>query len=333
MSSESNRHLGAVVGPGRSGTTWAGTLINSCPDVIYRFEPFHRLSLVDSEMREWFRRLRNQEVTESDLPSIYTQLCKAHPLTDKAPFFSEKSYPLRTVGRSQLWPAARLLPLVGKLYGALYSPRPGPALVFKEVTFIKPLQNLLNKTSIPIVYVVRHPCATVMSTINVQMRNGIPQRIQQLRETLKEHAPQLAEENARILDGPDVVSRAALLWRYEVEKCVTLVRESKRGVVMTYEQLAEDPHSQTKVMFAHLGIYFGSQTERYIDSLLDLKAEGRRSIRDTGWASSEFNVNRNPREQKESWKRKIAPEDCRKIEAIVQGVPAIDACAALGGWW
>jgi hypothetical protein len=284
-------------------------------------------------MREWFLKLRNQQVTELDLQRIYAELCKAHPLTDKAPFFPEKSYLLRTFGRRQLWPAARVVPLLNNLYGALYSPRLGPPLVFKEVTFIKPLQNLLNNTSIPVVYVVRHPCATVMSTINVQMRDGIPPRVQQLRETLLEHAPQLAEEYSRIVEGYDLVSRAALLWRFEVEKCVMLVRQSEHGIVITYEQLADDTHANTEVMFAHFGITLGRQTERYIDRLHDLRAEGRTATRRTGWGGSQFNVFRNPREQKDSWKKKIAPEDRRKIEAIVQGVPALDACAALGKWW
>lgn len=323
----------ALVGPGRSGTTWAGTLVDSCPDVVYRFEPFHRMSRVEPAMKRWFDKLRKQEVRDRDLPAIYECLRRAHPLTNKAPFFDDKSYPLRTAGRSLFWPAARAVPLVGRLYGALYSPTPGPPVVFKEVTFIRPLQNLLERTSIPVVYVVRHPCATVMSSVNVQMREGVPQRVRDLRATLQQEAPDLVRQYPEVLDGDDVVGKAALLWRFEVGKCVSLVRASPHGVVITYEQLAEDAHTHARMMFKHFGIPFGDNTERYIESLhvLDGAARGRK--RRTGWGARDFNVYRNPREEKDAWKARISMRDRGRIEAIVQGVPEIEACAAMGRWW
>jgi hypothetical protein len=325
--------LGAIVGPGRSGTTWAGSLIDSCPDVIYRFEPFHRLSKTDAEVAGWMHRLRQLQLSEDDLPRVYEKLRRAHPLTNKEPFFDDKEYPLRTAGRKLLWPIARLMPPAARIYGAMYTPPPGPPLVFKEVTFIKPMQNILERTSIPVVYVVRHPCATVLSSIKVQMRGGIPARIEQLRRTLNEHASHLVEQFEPILEGRDLVSQAALLWRYEVEKCVTLVRCSVRGIIITYEQLAEDAYAQSKVMFDHLGISFGRSTERFIESLHDASTKARSVPRRTGWSSRNFSVYRNPKEQKDSWKKAINLEDRSKIEAIVQGVPALEYCASLGKWW
>src|SRR5688572_5625707 len=96
--------LGAIIGPARSGTTWAGALVDSSPVVIYRFEPFHRLAKRDAGVSEWFRRLKEQTVRESDLPAIYQALYPAHPLTNKAPFFNDKSYPVRSMGKRQMWP-------------------------------------------------------------------------------------------------------------------------------------------------------------------------------------------------------------------------------------
>lgn len=325
--------LKAIVGPGRSGTTWAGSLVDSSPDVIYRFEPFHRLSAVDPEIRSFFERLKKQTVGDADLPRIYSLLCQAHPLTNKAPFFCEKSYSLRTFGRDQLWPLARLMAPARKIYSIMYSPRPGPPLVFKEVTFIKPLRNLLERTAIPVVYLVRHPCATVLSSITGQLRHGMPPRVRQLREILLENAPALAESFPDIVEGTDVLRRTALLWRFEVETCVTLVRGSMRGIVMTYEQLADDAYRHVKTLFGHLGIAYGEQTQRFIDALYQLHGASRLGPRRTGWGDKYFSVYRNPREQKDSWKMKMSVEDRRKVEAIVQGSPAIEECAALGEWW
>jgi hypothetical protein len=325
--------LKAIVGPARSGTTWAGSLVDSSPDVIYRFEPFSRLHAVDPEVKHWLTRLRNQQVTESDLPPIYSSLCRANALTNKAPFFERKSYSLRTFGRRQMWPVARLIPPVRTLYSAAYSPRPGPPLVFKEVTFIYPLRNVIERTSVPVVYLVRHPCATVLSAMNAPVETTIFRRQLRLRELLLEHAPALADRFANVLESTDVVRRNALLWLMEVEQCVRLVRGSPRGMVMTHEQLADDAYAHAQALFAHLEIAYGQQTIDYIDRLYHVSASGRRGPKRTGWGNKYYSVYRNPREEKDAWKRKLSSEDRAKVETIVQGHEAIEYCAALGQWW
>jgi hypothetical protein len=327
------RALGALIGPARSGTTWAGSIIDSSPDVVYRFEPFHRMSAVDPAFRQWFEMLKNQSVTDDDVPRLYDILLEAHPLTDKAPFFRAKSYPLRSFGRDLMWPVARVLRPASWIYRAAYSPRPGPAVVFKEVTFIKPLRNLLERTSVPVVYLVRHPCPTVMSEVRRQIEGRPSVRQRRLRELLLEHAPWLVEQFPDVVAGSDAVKRTALLWRCEIEICVNLVRQSRSGMVITYEQLAEDAHARTSEVFSHLGIEFGEPTKRFLDSLYELEAYGARGPRRTGWGEKYFSVYRNPREEKDAWKRKIPAEDRASVESIVQGSGAIEYCAALGQWW
>jgi hypothetical protein len=307
--------------------------VDSSPDVIYRFEPFSRLSVVDAEAKHWFMRLRNQQVTDSDVRQIYSLLCRADALTNKAPFFEHKSYPLRTFGRRQMWPVARLFPPARKLYSAAYSPRPGPSLVFKEVTFIHPLRNLIQRTSLPIVYLVRHPCATVLSTMNAPAETSIFRRQLRLRELLLEHAPTLIDRFTDVLESSDVVRRNAVLWLCEVAQCVALVRGSPRGMVMTYEQLADDAYTHAQALFAHLGITYGDQTIKYIDKLYHVSASGSGGPRRTGWGMKYYSVYRNPREQKDSWKKKMSPENRAKVEEIVQGDAAIEYCATLGQWW
>lgn len=324
--------LAAIIGPNRSGTTWAGTLVDSCPDVIYRFEPFHRLSAHGAEAARWFERLKNQEVEESDLPDIYRLLCPANPLTNKAPFFPQKSYPLSTLGRELLWPLARMIAPARALYSRAYSPRPGPPIVFKEVTFIKPLRNLLTKTGIPVVYLVRHPCATVLSIVRAPQHGTMASRHEKLERWVREHSPDLLERFDHILRGSDAISRTALLWRVEVETCVSMALSSKRALVMTYEELASDPVVHARRMFEHFGLRMGQETLAYIESLQSVKnPEG--AVRRTGWGKRYYSIHRNPAAQKDSWRTSASAEDCRKIEAVVQGSPAIERCASLGAWW
>jgi hypothetical protein len=166
-----------------------------------------------------------------------------------------------------------------------------------------------------------------------QLREGVPPRVAQLRDILKKNAPALAERFADVLDGADILRRTALLWRFEVETCVELVRRSAHGMVMTYEELAGDAYSYARILFRHFGIAFGEQTEQYIDRLYQLQGGSLGATRRTGWGGKYFSVYRNPREQKDSWMKRMPVEDRLKVEAIVQGAPGIDECAVRGKWW
>ncbi len=323
----------AIVGPGRSGTTWAGTIVDSCPDVVYRFEPFHRMSPRDARFHDWFEKLKRQAVSSDDIPQLYDLLRVADPLTNKAPFFSSKSYPMTRSGRELMWPIARVLAPARWMYRRSFTPAAGPPVVFKEVTFIKPLRNLVERTEVPVIYLVRHPCATVLSEVRGEMRERKPNRQRRLRELLLEHAPSLIDEFPEVISGADVVSRTALLWRCEVETCATLVRDARHGMLMTYEQLADDAYSQSEVLFNHLGLPFTEQTKQYLDSLHAVMRDDSHGPRRTGWGRKYFSVYRNPKTEKDSWKRRITAEEQRKIEAIVQGCPVIEQLAGLGRWW
>jgi hypothetical protein len=324
--------VSALVGPGRSGTTWAGTLIDSSPDVIYRFEPFHRMTASSADYRHWMERLKAHQVRATDVPRLHSLLSRAHALTSKEPFFT-KSYRQRTFGRRQLWPAARLLPPAAWAYERLYSPSVEAPIVFKEVTFVKQLQNLLLYTTVPVVYLVRHPCATVLSEVHGQADGKMPSgRQQRLAEVLQDHAPELAERFGDVCRGSDVVLRTALLWRCEIETCLRAIEGSSHGLVMTYEQLADDVHTHTRTMFRHFGLAFRDQTIRFIDALCALDPASRDSPRKTGWGNRYYSVYRNPREQKDAWKARISSTDRRKIESIVEDSAAVSQCASLGGW-
>jgi hypothetical protein len=291
------------------------------------------MAAVDDEFRQLVVKFRQQSVRQNDIPRIYSLLCRAHPLTDKPPYFPIKDYRQITLGRQQFWPIAKMLPLAAKLYEAAYSPPPGSPLIFKEVNFVKPIQNILERTSVPVVYLVRHPCATVLSQVHGQLQGKMPARRQsRLRELLLMEAPALAERFADILAGSDVMQKAALRWRYEIESCVPVVRASANGMLLTYEQLADDARTHVKAMFTHFCLGYSEQTDRFIEMLYALKPAGKTGPRRTGWGDKFYSVYRNPAETKDSWKQKISSEDRRKVEAIVEDSDAVACCAALGHW-
>lgn len=284
-------------------------------------------------MREWFGRLKRGDINSEDVPKLYEALRVADPLVNKAPFFSAKSYPGHTACRRQLWPLARVFPPARWAYRNLFTPAAGPPLVFKEVTFINPLRSLLERTSIPILYLVRHPCATVLSEVRGQGRERRPARQRRLHELLREHAPWLGQQFPHVVSGSDPVQRTALLWRCEVELCAALVRESSHGLLMTYEELAGDAYNNSARMFAHFGIAFTPQTKDYLDALHREERGRVKGPRRTGWGKAYFSVYRNPKSEVDSWKQRITADEQQKIEQIVQGSPVIEHLAALGKWW
>lgn len=331
--SETGSTLGAIVGPARSGSTWAGTLVDSCPDVIYRFEPFRRLSTAQPKFRRWFDELKLERFESKELPDLYSRLRRAHPFTSKPPFFPKKSYRQPAFGRQALWPAARIVPPLSWLYERAYSAPPGPPIVFKEVTFIRPLKNFLERTPMRVAYLVRHPCATVLSEINGQQQGMMPGGRQvHLGEILARYNPGLAQEFEDVVAGTDIVKRVALLWRFEVEACVPLVSGSPNGLLVTYERLATDTASESRRLLSHFGLAYSDQTQRYIDYLHGLSSNAESPARRTGWGKKYFSVYRNPGEQHDAWKKRISTEDRRKIDAVLKSSRIFEQCAALGGW-
>ena len=254
-------------------------------------------------------------------------------MTNKPPYFPEKQYRQVSAFRERLWPAARAFRPAARVYEWVYTPPPGPPLVFKEVTFVKPLKTLVEKTSVPVVYLVRHPCATVMSDVTGQLNGKMPQdRQRRLGELLRQNAPELADRFADVVAGTDIVQRTALLWRYEIESCVPLVQHSARGMLLTNEQLADDAYTHAKSMLQHFGLEYANQTQAFIDSLYEIEVDGTRGPVRTGWGDKYFSVFRNPREEKDAWKAKISAMDRGKIEDIVADSDAVALCARLGSW-
>ena len=326
----------AIIGPARSGTTWLGTIMDSHPDVVYRFEPFHRLCTGDLTFKHLWKGLKTHTLSDQDISTLYTALLKAHPLTHKPPFFNHKSYPLFSMGKGKFWPIARLMPAFAPLYRALYSPRSLPPVIFKEVTFVEQTKTILNRTPIPVVYVVRHPCATVLSEIKGQKAGKMPSgRLNNLKGLLEKHDPALQERYAPRLDQLTFVQKIALLWRIEVERCVRAVRASERGLVMTYEQITEDAYHYADKIFNHFGMTLADETVEFLDRLYSIQpnaVQKQPSNAKRGWGGQYFTVHRNPKTQKDAWKAKISAEDRQHIESIVAESDAFNFCAALGKW-
>lgn len=327
MDTNNATKLMGIFGTGRSGSSWLGSIVDSHPQVAYRFEPFHRLKHYPPVLKAR-QLLESETLQESDLSKVYNALLPAHPIAERPPFFP-KVYGF-TLGKSWMRVPTRKWKILHPLFSILYTPRTQPPIAFKEVTEERIMMQLLARTSMPIVYLVRHPCAVVLSTVTGQKQKVMPTgRHTVLDKILKRHDPELFEQYGSKIENMDLLEKESLLWRVDVEKGVSATQQYKTALLIIYENLCDDPSALSKQVFEHFGLDFSTQTVDYLSSFN--QDNQTQSLQEFG-IKSYFSVNRNPAAMKNKWKQQMSSEDQQRVLAIVQQSPAFQWCALLGKW-
>jgi hypothetical protein len=328
VESTSQKRIAAILGTGRSGTTWLGSIINAHPRIAYRFEPFHRDSQ-GSQVSAFMNAMTIGNFTEQQIPTLYNELIHANPLTEKAPFFPKED--VATKGIELLWKASRILPLLRPLFSTLYTPRDNRLLVFKEVTFEDEMDCLLSLKEIPVIYLVRHPSATVASLLRGQAGGKMPRgRLTVVESLVKKHSTELAEEFGDQIDSMDDVELNAVLWRIDTEKAIRALDKYGHGYLLTYEQLCDDAYVHVRKICSEFGLDFHPQMEQFLDSLYSSETVIDSSPKDV--RDSYFTVFRDPRKTKDEWKKKWSVENEQKVARIVSNSITMERCSQLGGW-
>ncbi|MEL7038687.1 MAG: sulfotransferase [Cyanobacteria bacterium J06592_8] len=326
--------LKAIFGAGRSGTTFLGSILNTHPDIAYRFEPFHRIGRSNSTINRYKKASQDITLSEEDLLTIYNIFIQSHPLTDKPPFFPKTEY--RHLSSQRLtWLLGKSLPALTPLYKILYTPRKIPALIFKEVNLENLMSKFLQQTSVPVVYMARHPCATILSQFKGQSQKKMPASRQRvLLSLLQKHDPSLADYYGSRLENMTELEKTTLLWRIDIEKAVASINHSQsQGLLIFYEQICEDPHSSIQTIFQHFNLTYPEPTQNFLDFLCSIDSDSSTPKKvNNDWMNSYFTVYRNPRKQKDLWKTKILPEQRKEIEAIVKESWAFELCASQAQW-
>jgi hypothetical protein len=325
MNNQPSQLMG-IFGTGRSGSSWLGSIIDSHPRVAYRFEPFHRLRQ-NPIIIQTQQLLESPQLTEADLAKVYQILLPANPSLERPPFFPKKH--ALTLGKVWLRPLTLKYRLLSSLFQNLYTPRQSPPLVFKEVTMEPMMANILENTSMPIVYLVRHPCGVVASTVTGQEQGVMPVgRHTVLDKLLQKHDLQLADQYIPRLNKMSWLEKEALLWRMDVEKGVKAVQQHSQALIVIYERLCDDTLAISQQIFQHFGLDFSKQTLQYIEGLQQ-KTPSR--LREVG-IKSYFSVFRNPALTKDKWKQEMSLENQQRVFQLIQDSAAFQECATLGRW-
>lgn len=331
MNTMNNIKVMGIFGSGRSGTSWLGAIVDSHPQVIYRFEPFHRLKNTSHHIKQLSQRFRSETLNEDDLMTIYQALIIAHPKTERPPFFP-KNY-TQPLGKSGLRPLAMRFKSIQPVYQWLYTPRHQQAvLVFKEVGMEKVMAKLLTQTSMKVVYLVRHPCGLVNSKWRGYQQGLMPvDRHDILTQRLKKNNPPLAERYLPQLEQLSFEEKEALTWRLDLEQGIEATQKQENALIVTYEQLCTDPTHYAQQIFQHFELAFAPQTQHFLNTLTQ-EHKKRHSIFKELIDNKYFSVLRNPSQMKDKWKTQLPPEVQQRVLAIVKDSSAFQLCAQLGNW-
>ncbi len=316
-----------IFGTGRSGSSWIGSIIDSHPQVAYRFEPFHRLKHYPP-IEQARRLLDSEQIKESDLSTVYRALLPAHPKIERAPFFP-KEYGF-SYGKSWLRTSALTFKVLNPLFKWLYTPNGQPPIVFKEVTMEPMMAKLLTHTLMPVVYLIRHPCAVVASTVKGQKQGVMfTGRHSILTKLLQKYGHEWSESYISQLENMNLLEKETLLWRIDVERGISAAKKHEKALIVIYETLCDDPLTVSKQVFDHFGLDFSTQTVDYLETLM-----GKEQSHNKGELGIKpyFSVIRNPASMKDKWKQNMSAEDRQRVLMLVQDSPAFQFCATLGKW-
>lgn len=212
-----------VVGTGRSGTTWLMEVLGSDPRTLPVFEPLHGWRTPASELRSigGFHAL-GREDHHPELETYLRRVFRGRMLNRWA---------VRDASVRQILGAERA---VAKMI------RMCAAVGWFEATF----------PHIPVVAVVRHPCAVVASMERAEGRWELPPSFLRdyARAALGGDADDLIAE-----DEDDDLVRYATLWAIDN---AALIRGSSPGrtLIVGFEELLASPRVQLERVAAHLGL-------------------------------------------------------------------------------
>jgi hypothetical protein len=303
--------LYALYGPGRSGTTWLGAIINSNPHLIYRFEPFRRRQTNQSMQSAW-EIIESESLSEADMEQVYRQLLLANPLLDKPPFFKKNH--VRGFGQKPIWYLVRVLPQLAGLYTHIYTAQGRPPLVFKEVRW-KIIDRLISCTNLKTVFLLRNPFGTVASLLKGESAGLMPTgRRDDLEKVLQQSGPHLFDELPRPVHELNNAQRNAVLWRLDADRVFDRAQQQDNRLLITYEDLCSQPVQIAQQVFEHFEIPWHAQVDRFIEA----STSGGTSIRrQESGINAYFSVSRDTAKVSHKWKQELTPTDIQAIEEIV----------------
>ncbi|MDJ0687656.1 MAG: hypothetical protein QNJ41_04020 [Xenococcaceae cyanobacterium MO_188.B32] len=207
-------------------------------------------------------------------------------------------------------------------------------LVFKEVDYPDMVVKFLTETEVPIVYIIRHPCAVVSSIMRGQENSLMPMpepRMAVLKRVLNKHEPKLAKIYGEKLDKLTISEQEALHWLVENGRALRICQKHSQGLIVIYEELTERPLEIAQKVFQHFNLTMPEESVAFIEestkkSLTSAIKRGEVNM------NQYFTVFRDPKVSRDRWKEEMSKEDRIRVMQIVKDSPEFSLGAERGFW-
>ena len=308
-----------LFGMARSGTTWVGKLFDSHRNTLYRHEPDTVQRLNDilaicpdrgAVPPEALARLRlyAQTLAQRNEPRVCTKM----PVFPKA-YMSPAHFRgfQANITLNKFAERAGINIPVMNTGGA--ASRAGAVVVWKSIESLGRLGVLLD--AIPgarAVHLVRHPCGSIASVRRGEAGGSFTSATPAsedwhfydcLLDTAQ--ARKYGLTKAQLVECSPL-ERMAWSWVIINEKAMTECAPDPRYLLMRYEDICEDPLTQTRRMFMHCGLSVDTQAEAFIT----------RSV--TGRSGNYYSVFKDPTESADKWRHELSAADARAVAAVVE---------------
>jgi len=224
----------AIHGTPRSGTTWLGEIINSSPEVIYKFQPLFSYG---------FKSFLGANSPIEQIDEFFQLLCQSND-----PFCDQVES--RNSGELPYFEKAK---------------KPS-AIAYKEVRYHHILHNLARRDpSIKFIFLIRDPAEVLTSWFHAprEFRNDLGWNFEEeWRYAFKKN--QKLPEN---YFGFEKWKESALLF-LDLKS-----RIPERVKIVNYSELRNDLYLQTQNLFDFMGIPLGQQTLEFLDASTDKDAK------------------------------------------------------------
>ncbi|MEQ9552875.1 MAG: sulfotransferase domain-containing protein [Coleofasciculus sp. G3-WIS-01] len=316
-------HYVCIIGPGRSGTTWLGQIMNTYEHCSYKYEPFLRSK--STPYRDWMQDLESSPIEE--LRHRFQSLCRQCYHEIDLPPFPAKSF---------RWQSPTLLHLLYGLgkrvdplksfyewYGQTRLTSKHPILI-KDVNFPNDLLPRLCEVLQPtLIAMIRNPFGRIASglkgvEIGVFQQAEQSQKINNLRQKLNTPSGKFLSQYCDQLEDMSNVQLGAVIWRLQVEPLVEFARSYERGLVVVYEDLCTDPQGKVSEIFDFVGWRLDQPT---LDFLNQSTAGEHNSFNQS---KAYYSVYRDPRKSMSKWKTQLTAEQKADIASVIRESPLKD---------
>ncbi|WP_081618784.1 sulfotransferase [Thioalkalivibrio sp. AKL17] len=303
-----------IVGSGRSGTTFLAKLLDSHSRVLYRHEP--DWARVDTSLpflpppgaREGFSRQAGEYLHE--LAQV-----RAPKVTGKEPRFrkSYRSGPREVAYRLNVAAARTLAKLGFARKRDVVWDMIGNASRGDVVTVIKSVNSVARAPlfvdalpGIRLVHLIRHPAGVVASRMRgVELGlMGTEVYIDALFDSGYADNWKLKREEVKAWP---IEKQMAFEWMAVNEAVYRSLEGHDAYLCVTHDALSRSTEEETRKVFAHVGLDWSEQTDRFI-----------RSLRTGASQSGYFGVQRAPRTEIGKWRKELTTGQIDRIHEVVE---------------